>query len=669
MRPFVNLHNKIPVDMLWLAVALLAIGPLYPLQGYYGLLAWVSGLLFYRVCRIGQLKAVPLACHLNMIAFGLMLSLGQTFSLRLSMIAVIGAISVFILTTMFSRLLYHYWVPVLLFPALAVASACQNFWALAGPAPVFSRELFVLLAVCGLTGLVVSPVYMLLLLLGGALSFVSHAMVASAALASVVAILSHAVLFATCAGVLDTPSRRSLAWACLAVAVATICNQTLAAHQSVLAVILSANIGGLVATYGARIFSRYRYVSYRLRPEDKLEDHLTLWQRFRVGEARVGLPFTGTWKVSQSFDGEWTHRGAWKHGLDFIAVDELGKSFSGNGYELSDYYAFAKDVLAPTSGFVVALFDDFPDNPVGTVKNENNFGNYVIIRDAFGAHVLLGHLKQGSVACDLYEYVEVNQVIGQCGNSGYSPTPHIHMHVQADAVVGSATIPFHLSNYVVGNHFYFHGVPALDALVTKMEINTSLSQSLAFRVNQSLVLKSSNDHAADAVKLVNLLDPVSGLMYLTDGVSKLFHYRDALSFYFYRYQGREGGALYDLMTALPRVPLIFGLNCQFDDVAPRIKWRSKWQRLRALFQLFLTGEFTSAKASFNMDCDNLELHSDTHLAKAGLRTSVSLDPLEGFVKFTVGDRTYEVESESKDVVAHGVDVGVYSSGQKLRRVV
>jgi hypothetical protein len=38
--------------------------------------------------------------------------------------------------------------------------------------------------------------------------------------------------------------------------------------------------------------------------------------------------------------------------------------------------------------------------------------------------------------------------VGACGNSGRSPQPHLHLHVQAGIAAGAATLPFHLDNVV-----------------------------------------------------------------------------------------------------------------------------------------------------------------------------------------------------------------------------
>ena len=64
----------------------------------------------------------------------------------------------------------------------------------------------------------------------------------------------------------------------------------------------------------------------------------------------------------------------------------------------------------------------------------NNFqapkGNHVVIQLETGTYLVIAHLKPGSVVVKTGETVEEGQVIGQCGNSGNTSEPHIHIHHQ-----------------------------------------------------------------------------------------------------------------------------------------------------------------------------------------------------------------------------------------------
>lgn len=173
----------------------------------------------------------------------------------------------------------------------------------------------------------------------------------------------------------------------------------------------------------------------------------------RLARARLGargsfplaLPFHGTWRIYQGFDGEHTHRGPWRHALDFF-ITESDKSYRQDGQSLSDYYCFGLPILAPVAGTIVIATGRQPDNPPGFAEPKENWGNHVVIRTFQGPYVWLAHLRQGTICVVPGQIVQVGTPIGQCGNSGRSVQPHVHMHAQASAAPGSPTVPFHLDN-------------------------------------------------------------------------------------------------------------------------------------------------------------------------------------------------------------------------------
>lgn len=175
-------------------------------------------------------------------------------------------------------------------------------------------------------------------------------------------------------------------------------------------------------------------------------------ERMRLGIARHGefgslpvlAPFYGRWNIYQGFNGEHTHQAPWQHALDFY-ISEEGRSYRTDGVALNDYYCFGLPVLSPVAGFVVKTLDSLPDNPPGQVDMDNNWGNHLLIRMHNGLYVLLAHLKQGSIHVDVGAYINPAQQLAECGSSGRSPQPHVHLHVQRGELLGSPTTPFHLT--------------------------------------------------------------------------------------------------------------------------------------------------------------------------------------------------------------------------------
>lgn len=57
-------------------------------------------------------------------------------------------------------------------------------------------------------------------------------------------------------------------------------------------------------------------------------------------------------------------------------------------------------------------------------------GNHVVLRLGDGSHVVFAHLKQGSLRVAPGDRVVVGQPIAECGNTGNSTEPHLHVQRQ-----------------------------------------------------------------------------------------------------------------------------------------------------------------------------------------------------------------------------------------------
>ena len=182
-------------------------------------------------------------------------------------------------------------------------------------------------------------------------------------------------------------------------------------------------------------------------------------ERAQISRGRVGdpasvalaLPFMGVWTVSQGFSGRHTHRGPWRHALDFIVI-KSGTSFSGHGNRVEDFHCYGLPVFSPAYGQVWRTANDVPDNAPGTVNVAAHWGNCVVIRLADGKFVVVAHLKPGSIATFPGAWVKPGDLIGHCGNSGRSPQPHIHLHLQAGDEPGAPTVPFHMASVLVSEN-------------------------------------------------------------------------------------------------------------------------------------------------------------------------------------------------------------------------
>lgn len=85
------------------------------------------------------------------------------------------------------------------------------------------------------------------------------------------------------------------------------------------------------------------------------------------------------------------------------------------------------EVLAARGGMVTRLQDDSQESgPLAAFKDKANFVSITHSDHTVGEYV---HLKYRGVPVKLGDRVEVGQVIGYSGNTGWSSTPHIHFHV------------------------------------------------------------------------------------------------------------------------------------------------------------------------------------------------------------------------------------------------
>lgn len=111
------------------------------------------------------------------------------------------------------------------------------------------------------------------------------------------------------------------------------------------------------------------------------------------------------------------------------------------------YVGYGRPILAPADGVVVRVHDGEPDHdgrrsPLTLVPYRLGqgarlrtgvagvAGNYVVIalRNP-AAYVALVHLRRGSLRVAPDGHVVAGQVLAECGNSGNSTQPHVHVQV------------------------------------------------------------------------------------------------------------------------------------------------------------------------------------------------------------------------------------------------
>ena len=134
-------------------------------------------------------------------------------------------------------------------------------------------------------------------------------------------------------------------------------------------------------------------------------------------ETRYRLPFKKgeTHRVSQGYEGRWSHRGQDRYAVDFAMRE-------------------GTTVCAAREGVVVDLKESSKTG--GPDEKYKDQDNCVSIAQTDGTIAEYHHLKYDGVLVEIGDRVTTGQAIALSGNTGYSTLPHLHFGVYS-AVDGS----------------------------------------------------------------------------------------------------------------------------------------------------------------------------------------------------------------------------------------
>jgi hypothetical protein len=177
----------------------------------------------------------------------------------------------------------------------------------------------------------------------------------------------------------------------------------------------------------------------------------------RLDAVVLALPFRDRWRVENSPARRVPSHGTTAFGsayaIDFVNVDDRGRSapFTWRSTVAAEpperFLGFGVPILSPVAGTIVIAHDHEPDHAgrrsqlvllpymLGQAKRARAgaaglAGNHIVIAmSERGPFVLVAHLKRGSVRVRVGEKVSALDPIGQCGNSGNSTEPHVHVQV------------------------------------------------------------------------------------------------------------------------------------------------------------------------------------------------------------------------------------------------
>ncbi|MBT6206941.1 MAG: peptidoglycan DD-metalloendopeptidase family protein, partial [Francisellaceae bacterium] len=391
-------------------------------------------------------------------------------------------------------------------------------------------------------------------------------------------------------GIFCVPSPKSLLIASLAIMISTFVlhiTDLMQVDYGIISFNLAFNIVTLFFLYLLKMleFPLLNQISLST-PEATLDYYICNGKRFEGGgQRRLKLPFSGAWLVWQGIDGPWTHKGCWKYAFDFVIckTDHLQPEETQNlvGYELvnrglyknninnlNDYYAFKQKVFSPDKGRIVHVVFHLPDNKPGIVDRENNWGNLIILESGSGYFIEISHFAQNSIVVKVGDWVAAGDLLGLCGNSGYSPRPHIHIQVQPNDAIGATTIAFCFQGYAVNNNFINAGVPETGQILTPITMESKLDGKTNLGFQQTLrFIDKSNTNTTEENTVFKVDMNESSEFYLGSKQGRLYFGKESHCFYFYRMEGHDPWLSF-IFAALPHIPLSYSADMTWQDNLP-----------------------------------------------------------------------------------------------------
>ena len=145
------------------------------------------------------------------------------------------------------------------------------------------------------------------------------------------------------------------------------------------------------------------------------------------------LPFKEEWfvfwggtDVSQNYHVAYPNQ---KYAYDILMIKD-GSSYKGDPKKNESYYVFGKDIIAPSDAKVVKVITGVHDNVPGELNPQQLTGNTIVLETQNKEYLLFAHLKQSSVKVEEGQMVKQGDLLAQCGNSGNTTEPHLHLSLQ-----------------------------------------------------------------------------------------------------------------------------------------------------------------------------------------------------------------------------------------------
>lgn len=137
------------------------------------------------------------------------------------------------------------------------------------------------------------------------------------------------------------------------------------------------------------------------------------------------IPARGAYRISQSFDGGFSHKG------------------DGGRYAVDIAMPVGTAVRAARGGTVVSVQDSF--NAGGNSPSYRSQTNSIYLMHDDGSFGIYAHLKHRSALVQAGQRVERGAILAQSGNTGYSTAPHLHFAVLRNGGLKWQSVPFRMA--------------------------------------------------------------------------------------------------------------------------------------------------------------------------------------------------------------------------------
>jgi urea transporter/murein DD-endopeptidase MepM/ murein hydrolase activator NlpD len=334
----------------------------------------------------------------------------------------------------------------------------------------------------------------------------------------------------------------------------------------------------------------------------------------------IHLPFFGEWFVSQAHEGKITHKGDWKFAFDFVIADETQKTFRMPGEKTTDFYCFDLPILAPADGYVVTIEDGIPDNAIGDVNIEKNWGNAIVIKHGDFLYSKITHIKEASFKVKIGDHVKKGDLLAKCGNSGRSPEPHIHFQIQSTPYIGAKTLKYPLAYYISkesGKHkFHAFEYPEEGQTIFKVSPTNLIVEAMKFTPGMSLNFEVDENGEKSRITwevFTNALNQT--YIYCEKTKSTAYFVNNGTLHYFTDFHGDHSSLLHYFFTGAHKVLLAYYPEIEIKDILPIsgfFRGISKFvQDFIAPFYIYLKGSYVAVFTDIDseMDPKNIKFQS------------------------------------------------------------